>query len=108
MNRPIKLSQEAVTAVAPSKPIAGIPNPKQNAEFALELIRIVSRRLKLIDQEVTAMGTALAQGRMPPGIALTLVEQIAPGCIDAVHRSLYENVSPDQLRDIAGLAGQGQ
>jgi hypothetical protein len=51
-------------------------------------------------EEVTTLGTALAQGRMPPGIALTLVNQIAPGCIDAVYFSLYEGVSPEQLTDV--------
>jgi hypothetical protein len=76
---------------------ARVPNPKDDQEFALELIRIVSRRLREIDQQVATIGTALSQGRMPPHVALTLVEQIAPGCIDAVHLALFENVSPEQL-----------
>lgn len=37
------------------------PTEKQNSEFALVLIRTVSRRLKLIDEEITAIGTALGQ-----------------------------------------------
>jgi hypothetical protein len=88
MNAPIK-------AISPR---GGVKSPKENAEFVLDLLRLVSRRLKAIDQEVTALGTALAQGRLPPNIALKLIEQIAPGCIDAVYLSLYEGVSPEQLR----------
>jgi hypothetical protein len=79
-------------------------SPKEHAEFALDLIRICSRRLKHIDQEVTTIGTALAQGRMPPDIALTMVDQIAPGCIDAIFMSLFEGIAPEQLRD--GLGGE--
>ena len=75
-----------------------VKGPKHDTEFALNLIRIVSRYLKLIDEQVTAYGTALAQSRMPPKIALNLVEQIAPGCIDSVYLSLFEGVSPDLLR----------
>jgi hypothetical protein len=60
---------------------AHVPSPQQDREFALELIRICSRRLKEIDQEITTIGTALAQGRMPPRVALMLVDQVAPSCI---------------------------
>lgn len=81
------------------------PDPKEDAEFALDLIRTCSRRLKQIDQEVTTIGTALSQGRMPPRIAVTLVERVAPGCIDAVYLSLFEGVSPEQLRSDLGSKG---
>jgi hypothetical protein len=74
-----------------------LPSEKQNGEFALHLIRIVSRRLKLIDEEVTAIGTALAQGRLSSREALTQVEAYAPGCVDAVHLSLYEGAAPEHL-----------
>jgi len=76
-----------------------LPSEKQNSEFALNLIRIVSRRLKLIDEEVTAIGTALAQGRLSSREALTQVEAYAPGCVDAIHLSLYEGGAPEQLHD---------
>ena len=76
---------------------ARIPTPQQDTDFALELIRIASRRLREIDQHVTTIGTALAQGRMPPRVALQLVDQAAPGCIDSIYLALFENVSPEQL-----------
>jgi hypothetical protein len=77
------------------------PSAEQNSEFALGLIRIVSRRLKLIDEEVSAAGVALSQGRMSSREALAIVETIAPGCIDAVFLSLHEGVSPEQLGRVA-------
>ena len=43
-------------------------------------------------------------GLKTPRIALTLVEQIAPGCIDVVYSSLFEGVSPDQLCNILAEA----
>jgi hypothetical protein len=84
-----------------------LPSEKQNSEFALNLIRIVSRRLKLIDEEVTAIGTALAQGRLSSREALNQVEAYAPGCVDAVHLSLYEGASPEQLRDAKAKTAAG-
>jgi hypothetical protein len=74
------------------------PTEKQNSEFALVLIRTVSRRLKLIDEEITAIGIALSQDRLSSREALGLVEGIAPGCVDAVLLSIFEGASPEQLR----------
>jgi hypothetical protein len=81
------------------------PTEKQNIELALDLIRICSRRLKEIDQEITTIGIALSQERMPSRIALKLVEQLAPGCIDAIYLALFEGASPDQLRSFLGTEG---
>jgi hypothetical protein len=81
------------------------PTEKQNGEFALVLIRTVSRRLKLIDEEVTAIGTALNQGRLSAREALRLVEEIAPGCIDVVLMSIYEGATPKQLHGETAIAG---
>jgi hypothetical protein len=53
-----------------------------------------SRRLKEIDQHVTAIGIALSQGRMPPRVALQLVD------IEAVYLALFESLSPEQLSDV--------
>jgi hypothetical protein len=76
---------------------ARIPTPQQDADFALELIRICSRRLKEIDSHVMAIGVALSQGRLQPRIALQLVERTAPGCVPAVYLSLFEGIAPEQL-----------
>jgi hypothetical protein len=82
------------------------PTEKQNREFALVLIRTVSRRLKLIDEEITAIGTALSQERISAREALALVEVAAPGCVDSVLLSIFEGASPEQLQaaTAAGVA----
>ena len=80
------------------------PTEKQNREFALVLIRTTSRRLKLIDEEITAIGTALSQERLSAREALALVEEIAPGCVDAVFLSMFEGASPEQLQDAGAKA----
>lgn len=74
-----------------------VPTPDQNKDLVLSLIKIVSQRLRLIDEQVRTAGIALGQARYSPREALNLVEEIAPGCIDAVYLSLYEGVSPKQL-----------
>jgi hypothetical protein len=80
-------------------PRATVKSPKENDEFGLDLIRLLSRRLKETDQHVTMIGTALAQGRLPARIALKLVEQIAPGCLEKIYLAMFEGVSPDQLSE---------
>jgi hypothetical protein len=83
------------------------PTEKQNSEFALVLIRTVSRRLKLIDEEITAIGTALNQERLSAREALRLVEEIAPGCVDSVLLTLYEGATPEQLRPAEAKTAAG-
>jgi hypothetical protein len=51
---------------------------------------VVSRRLKHIDEEVIATGVALSQGLINAKRAREMVDDIAPGCIDAVAISILE------------------
>lgn len=59
-------------------------------EYTLSLIRVVSRRLKHIDEEVIATGVALSSGLIDAKKAREMVEEVAPGCIDAVALSILE------------------
>ena len=59
-------------------------------EYTLSLIRVVSRRLKLIDEEVIATGVALSQGLIDANKAREMVNEVAPGCIDVVALSILE------------------
>lgn len=59
-------------------------------EYTLPLIRVVSRRLKHIDEEVMATGVALSQGLIDTKEAREMVEDVAPGCMDAVALSILE------------------
>jgi hypothetical protein len=79
------------------------PSEKQNTEFALALIRTTSRRVLLINDQITAIGIALSQDRISAREALAEIELIAPGCVDAVTLSIFEGATPEQLR-VAGAA----
>ena len=59
-------------------------------EYTLSLLRVVSRRLKHIDEEVISIGVALSQGLITSTKAREMTEEIAPGCIDAVALSILE------------------
>jgi hypothetical protein len=61
-----------------------------STEYTLSLIRVVSRRLKHIDEEVVATGVALSQGLINAKQARDMVNEVAPGCIDAVALSILE------------------
>jgi hypothetical protein len=59
-------------------------------EYTLSLIRVVSRRLKHIDEEVVAVGVALSHGLIDAKRAREMVNEVAPGCIDVVALSILE------------------
>lgn len=63
---------------------------KPSTEYTLALIRPVSRRLKHIDEKVCATGVALSHGLIDAKKAREMVNDIAPGCIDAVALSILE------------------
>jgi hypothetical protein len=59
-------------------------------EYTLAILRVVCLRLKLIDGEAASIGVALRQGLITSKQAREMVEEIAPGCIDAVALSILE------------------
>ena len=65
-------------------------NRAPSKDYTLALIRVVSRRLKHIDEEVVSIGVALSNGLVTAAKARELVDEIAPGCIDAVALSILE------------------
>ena len=65
-------------------------NRAPSKDYTLALIRVVSRRLKHIDEEVVSIGVALSSGLVTAAKARELVDDIAPGCIDAVALSILE------------------
>jgi hypothetical protein len=50
-------------------------------DFILAQLRGTSLRVKLIDNEIAAIGTALKAGFITPDTALEWAEEMAPGCI---------------------------
>lgn len=63
-------------------------NSKPSKEYTLLLLRVVSRRLKHIDEEVISIGVALSQNLITAAKAREMTEDVAPGCIDAVALSI--------------------
>jgi hypothetical protein len=70
-----------------------VVNRAPSKEYTISLIRVVSRRLKHIDEEVVSIGVALSNGLIAPAKARELVDEIAPGCIDAVALSILEGAA---------------
>jgi hypothetical protein len=54
---------------------------RDRQEFVLATLRSVSLRIRLIDNEIAAAGTALKGGLISPEIALEWVNEVAPGCV---------------------------
>jgi hypothetical protein len=53
-------------------------------DFVLAQLRGASLRVKLIDSEIAAIGTALKGGFITPDTALEWAEEMAPGCVGFV------------------------
>jgi hypothetical protein len=54
---------------------------RDRQEFVLATLRGASLRVRLIDNEIAAAGTALKAGLISPEAALEWVEEMAPGCV---------------------------
>ena len=59
-------------------------------EFVLATLRSVSLRVRLIDNEIAAAGTALKAGLISPETALEWVKEMAPGCVGYLPAALAE------------------
>lgn len=57
-------------------------------EFVLATLRCASLRVRLIDQEITSAGMALKGGLISSEMALEWVEEVAPGILGVVAKSL--------------------
>jgi hypothetical protein len=77
---------------APVKPqsLRGASVTTDEKDYALSLVRVISSRLETIKLEVNAVGVALSRGMITPGEAFVRIEEIAPGCLDAVALTAFE------------------
>jgi hypothetical protein len=62
-------------------------------EFVLSALRATLLRVKLIGTELESAGVALKGDLISPVMALEWAEEVAPGCLCAVHMSLLEKES---------------
>ena len=65
-------------------------NRAPSKDYTLALIRYAIHFAKHIDEEVVSIGVALSNGLVTAAKARELVDDIAPGCIDAVALSILE------------------
>ena len=57
-------------------------------DYVLQALRVTSRCLKMIDEEVILIGVLLKKGFISPTTAVELTEEVAPGCINVVAESI--------------------
>ena|SRR5829696_1988644 len=65
-------------------------------DYALALIRVVSRRLKHIDEQVVSIGVALSNGLITAAKARELVDDIAP--------RLHRRCRPLDIERVSGMS----
>jgi hypothetical protein len=61
--------------------LADIQDQDSRREFVLASLRCTCLRIKLIEKEIAAVGTALKGELISPDMALEWAEAMAPGCI---------------------------
>ena len=57
-------------------------------DFVLAALRSTCLRVKLIENEITAIGTALGGGFITPDTALKWAEEVAPGCVGFIPETI--------------------
>ena len=60
---------------------ASTPDINSRRDFVLAALRSTCMRVKLIDNELAMIGTALKGGWITPETALQWAEDVAPGCV---------------------------
>jgi hypothetical protein len=61
--------------------MTGVHDEASRRDFVLGALRCTCLRLKLIENEILTIGTALRGGFITPDIALEWAEEVAPGCV---------------------------
>jgi hypothetical protein len=87
-----------VSEAEPSKSVrsdlALMQSQPSRTEFVLASLRCTSLRVKLIENEITAIGVALKGGLISPDMALEWAEEVAPGCIGFIPITAYGSWGP--------------
>jgi hypothetical protein len=72
------------------KPVV-LPDPDSRRNFLLAALRSACMRVKLIDNELAMIGTALKGGFISPETALEWAEDVAPGCVGFIPEVITAN-----------------
>jgi hypothetical protein len=57
-------------------------------DFVLAALRSTCLRVKLIENEIAAIGVALRGGLIAPDVALEWAEEVAPGCVGFIPETI--------------------
>jgi hypothetical protein len=63
-------------------------SPLDRVEFVLAALRCTIMRVKLVDNELAAIGVALKGGWITPDAALEWAEEVAPGCVGLIPEAI--------------------
>jgi hypothetical protein len=74
--------------------VALMQSQSNRTEFVLASLRRTSLRVKLIENEITAIGVAFKGGLISPVVALEWAEEVAPGCIGFIPVAAYRSWGP--------------
>ena len=80
-------------------PVAQLKSQPGQVEFVLAALRCTILRVKLIESELAAAGTALKGGWITPEAALEWAEEVAPGCVGFIPDAI--ELSPRRPADDA-------
>lgn len=65
-----------------------LPDSESRRDFVLAALRSTCLRVKLIDNELSMIGTALKGGFISPETALEWAEDVAPGCVSFIPEAI--------------------
>lgn len=65
-----------------------VPDSDSRRDFILAALRSACLRVKLIDNELAMIGTALKGGFISPETALEWAEDVAPGCVSFIPQAI--------------------
>ena len=64
------------------------PDHESRRDFVLAALRCTVLRVKLIDNELAAIGTALKGGYITSETALAWADEVAPGCVGFIPEAI--------------------
>ncbi len=65
-----------------------VTDAESRRDFVLAALRTTCIRVKLIDNELAMIGTALKGGFISPETALEWAEDVAPGCVSFIPEAI--------------------
>jgi hypothetical protein len=71
-------------------PLCASSVSSERKDYVLSVLRVVSARLRLIEEEVNVIGVALKCGLITAAHARLRIEMVAPGCFDEAAIAVFD------------------